>query len=168
MIVSPERLRKYFQDHKSQFDGTKLRARQIFRKVPRSATDEDVANTKQELVEIKQRIENGTLSFADAVGQHSDAISKDNGGDVGWFGWRGGLPASVSEAAFQLKGDDISEPIRSPFGWHLLQVTERKPGDISLEDARPVVLNTLSQELWRELVDKERQKAEIEFVKPSN
>ncbi|WP_166826937.1 peptidylprolyl isomerase [Thalassoroseus pseudoceratinae] len=163
-IVQPERIRKYYRDHQSQFDGTRLRARQIFRKMPRSATDEEAAAAKEELSEIRFRIVAGVLGFKTAVEQFSDAASKENGGDVGWFGWRGGLPANVSKAAFALEGDAISEPIRSPFGWHLVQVTDRKPGEISLEDARPLVLNALSQELWQEMVEKERETAKIEPI----
>ncbi len=167
VIVSPERIQKFFREHKSQFDGTKLRGRQVFRKVARTAADDEIATTQQELVDIKQRIEAGSLTFADAVRQHSDAVSKESGGDVGWFGWRGGLPASVSEAAFALEGEAVSDPIRSPFGWHLIQITDRKPGEISLEDARPIVLNALSQELWKEMVAQEREKAKIEYLEPS-
>ena len=62
-----------------------------------------------------------------------------------------------------MKDNEISDPVRTPFGLHLITVIERKPGEVSLEDVRAVVFNELSQELWRETVKAQKEKAKIEI-----
>ena len=59
----------------------------------------------------------------------------------------------------------ISDPILSAKGIHLIQLTERIPGDLSLEDARSQILERLSDELWTKIVEQERQTAKIERLK---
>ena len=73
------------------------------------------------------------------------------------------MPAAFADAAFELKDGEISSPFRTQFGVHLVTVTGRKPGDLSLEDARDRVLARLSDELWRETVAAERKQAAIEW-----
>jgi peptidyl-prolyl cis-trans isomerase C len=66
--------------------------------------------------------------------------------------------------AFALKTGDVSQPIESPFGVHLITVTDRKPGDLSLEDVRGKVLDVLSKELWDKTVAELRTQAKIERI----
>ncbi len=160
--ITDAQLKDFFIAHKQELDGTELRARQIFLKLSKSHTDADVVAKSDQLTEIRKEIVDRKLSFAEAASQHSEAPTRDQGGDVGLFGWRGKMPSSVSQAAFGLQVEEISEPIVSPFGVHLIQVTERHPGELSLEDVRPVVLEQLSQELWTATVAKERTTAKIE------
>lgn len=154
--------KEYFDEHRAELDGTRLRARQIFLKLPAKPTDADVAAKSTRLNELKAQITAGKTSFADAARMHSESPTKEQGGDVGVFGARGKLPTSVTRAAFALKVNEISEPIVSTFGVHLIQVTERIPGDLSLEDVRPLILERLSEQLWSEAVRGERKTAKIE------
>lgn len=159
--VTQQQIREYFQKHKHRYDGTKVKARQIFLKADDDKSRDAAA---KELLQIKKQIAAGKISFEDAAKKHSQAPTAKTGGDLGFFGWQGRLPRALSKAAFTMKPDEIGEPIDSPFGVHLMQVTARKPGDISLEDARPVVFNDLSQELWNELVKKRMAAAKIEWA----
>src|SRR5690606_728337 len=95
---------------------------------------------------------------------HSEAPSRDAGGDVGFFAYRGTMPSAFSEAVFRLKTGEVSEPFRTPYGMHLATVTERKPGELSLEDARQRVLNHLAGELWDKIVAQRRLNATIEWA----
>lgn len=157
--------KEYFDEHRVELDGTRLRARQIFLKLPPKPTDADMAAKSTRLKELKAQITAGKTSFADAARVHSESPTKEQGGDVGVFGARGKLPTSVTQAAFALKVNEISEPIVSTFGVHLIQVTERIPGDLSLEDVRPLILERLSERLWAEAVRGERKTAKIERTK---
>lgn len=159
--LTPEQFKDYFNGHRQEFDGTQLRGSQIFLKLPKTPSDSEVANKKQVLTDLRSQILAKKISFADAARQHSEAPTKEHGGDVGLFGWRGKLPPTVSQAAFALKVEEVSDPIQSPFGMHLIQVTERHPGDLSLEDVRPIVFDRLSQELWKTTVATERATAKI-------
>ena len=160
-VVAPEKLRAYYLAHKSQFDGTEVRASQILRKVAESASEQEVEAARELLVDLKRRIAAGQLAFADAAKQHSQAPTAEAGGDVGFFALQGKLPGEVAKAAFELKKGEVSDPVRSPFGWHLLQVTDRRVGQLSLEDARPQVMRQLSGELWQATVERQKQTAKI-------
>lgn len=163
LAVSNDRLRKYYEKHREKFDGTEVRVRQIFLKLPADAEDETVAAAEKKLQNIRAEIKQGKWTFAEAARRFSEAPSKDDGGETGWITYRGKLPAQVSDAAFALEVGEVSEPIRSPFGQHLVTVTDRKPGQLSLEDTRAVVFNHLSQKLWQESVKAQRDKAQIEI-----
>lgn len=151
-------IRQYFAAHQSEVDGTRVRVRQIFRPAPddaaRAAAEALLTRVKAEIVEKK-------TSFEDAARRHSAAPSKDQGGDVGWISTRGRLPDELTFAALGLKPGELAGPLRTSFGVHLIQVTERVAGQLSVEDARPQILERLSDELWRTTVAKERQSAKI-------
>ncbi len=87
------------------------------------------------------------------------------GGDVGWFPFQGKQPAFFADAAFKLPVGEISAPIVSPFGVHLIQVTDRQPGQLTLEDVRPEIIKRLSDELWKKSVASEREKSKVVFKK---
>jgi PPIC-type PPIASE domain len=163
--VTLPQTKEYFEQHRAELDGTQLRARQIFLKLPAGAGDADVSAKIAKLKDVRSQISLGKLSFADAAKQFSESPSKEQGGDVGRFGFRGKLPEPVVRAAFALKVDEISEPVVSTFGVHLIQVTERQPGDLSLEDVRPVIVERLSEQLWAETIERERTSAKIERSK---
>ena len=93
--------------------------------------------------------------------KHSTSPSAKSGGDIGFVRYQGDVPAPVAATAFTLRVGDLSEPIHSPVGMHLIQVVERKPGDLSLEDARPALLKELGQQLWIKTVADLRAKARI-------
>lgn len=159
--VTDKELREYFEAHRSQFDGTKVRLRQIVRGLPASATPAEWDKAEQQLADLQQQIQAGKIEFAAAAAAHSTAPSAKTGGDVGWIGFRGGVPAPVSAAAFALKPGELGAPVRSTLGVHLIQVTERQPGEFSLEDARPAVLQVLDEQLWNKTVKSLRAKSKI-------
>jgi parvulin-like peptidyl-prolyl isomerase len=163
LAVTDETLRKYFEKFRSQFDGTQIRVSQILLRLPADAEEKALTEAQAKLQKLKEDIASGNITFAEAAAKHSEAPSKTEGGDTGWITYRGKLPAAVSDAAFALKDGEISEPVRSPFGYHLVTVTDQKPGELSLEDVRGVVFNRLSQEIWQETVKAQREKAAIEI-----
>ncbi len=163
LIVTNQKLRQYFEKHRPRFDGTQIHVHQVFLKLPTDADEKTLSEARSKLEKLKEEIASGQTTFAEAAAKHSEAPSKTEGGDTGWITYRGKLPAAVSDAAFALKEGEVSEPVRSPFGYHLVSVTERKLGELSLEDVRAVVFNELSQELWQETVKAQREKAKIEI-----
>lgn len=160
-VVTEKRLREFFEEHREQFDGTKVRARQIF-------LDVDTGNTArvqaaiEKLGQIRADIAAGSPTFAEAARRHSEAPTAADGGDVGFFAYHGDMPEEFSRVAFSLQDGEISDPFVTPFGVHLVQVTDRKPGNLSLEDARPKVVGRLSEKLWNETVRDQRAQADIE------
>ncbi|NOX53691.1 MAG: hypothetical protein GXP27_04500 [Planctomycetes bacterium] len=163
LAVTPDRLRQYWRQHRHEFDGTEVRAAHILLK---AKTDAEAGEAEERLRRIRQDIVDGTISFADAARRYSQAPSRDQGGDLGYFPYRGKMPIELSRVAFALKVGEVSEPFRSAFGVHLLTVTDRRPGQLSLEDAREQVLEQIGEQMRRELLQRLRAKARIEWKTP--
>ena len=83
-----------------------------------------LVETEAEAISLKEEILSGT-SFEDIAAEHSLCPSGANGGDLGFFG-RGQMVGEFETAAFDLKVGEISAPVRTNFGWHLILVTAQK------------------------------------------
>ena len=162
--ISPQTLREYFGKHKPQFDGTELRASHIVLLVSTDRESEGLKEADARLQSLREEIVQRKLTFADAARRFSQGPSREQGGDIGFFPFRGKMPAAFCDAAFRLKEGEVSPPFQTPFGVHLCVVTGRKPGELSLEDARPSVWRGLSQEIRQQRIAELRAKAKIEWV----
>jgi parvulin-like peptidyl-prolyl isomerase len=92
------------------------------------------------ITEIKQKLDAGE-DFATLAQQYSeDTGSAANGGELGWFG-RGQMVPEFEDAAFALQPGQVSDPVQTQYGYHLIQVEERDP-------ARPLDEYTLSQKKY--------------------
>jgi len=89
---------------------------------------------KQKMDGIKERLDNGT-KFEDMARQYSEDGSANNGGDLGWVNPGDTVP-QFEQAMNDLALGEISAPVRSPFGWHIIQVIERRKQDMTKEAAR--------------------------------
>lgn len=89
---------------------------------------------KQQLMNIKRRIENHATTFEDMAKQYSQDGSAAQGGDLGWINPGDTVPA-FENAMNQLQPGQISDPVESPFGYHLIQVLERRV-DTSSDDKK--------------------------------
>lgn len=159
--VPAAQIRQYFDDHRSELDGTKIHARHLILRLPKGASEQDIDARRQRLSTLRQEILAGRKDFAAAAREISESPSRETGGDLGVIGFRGRIPAPVAQAAFRLKAGQITEPVVSPFGVHLILVEERIPGQLSLEDARPQILEKFGQDLWEDTAGKLRRKAKI-------
>jgi len=161
-VIPPARLKAYFDEHRDEFDETEVRSRQILIKVP--AGDEEAWKAAEaKMNSLRRQIVEGRVSFEDAAREYSQAPSKEQGGDVGWFKFTGKMPDQIARQVFRLKVGQISPPFRTRFGVHLCMATDRKAGDLSLEDVRDDVVSRMSQELWKEQAAELRSKAKIEW-----
>jgi peptidyl-prolyl cis-trans isomerase SurA len=89
---------------------------------------------KQKMDGIKERLDNGT-KFEDMARQYSEDGSANSGGDLGWVNPGDTVP-QFEQAMNSLAIGEISAPVRSPFGWHIIQVLERRKQDMTKEAAR--------------------------------
>lgn len=80
-----------------------------------------LVKTEDEAKELYDRIQNGE-SFTELAEEYSLCPSKQNGGDLGFFG-KGMMVAPFEKAAFELEVGDVSEPVQTQFGWHLIYLT---------------------------------------------
>ncbi|MBU8880017.1 peptidylprolyl isomerase [Bacillus sp. FJAT-29790] len=106
--VTEKELKEYYDNYKPE-----IKARHIL------VEDEKTAN------EVKKKLDEGA-KFEDLAKEYSkDPGSAANGGDLGWFG-PGKMVPEFENAAYALKVDEISKPIQSQHGFHIIQVTEKK------------------------------------------
>jgi len=166
-MITQSHLSAEWELRQQQYDGTRLKASQIVLLVPPAADSRVWEAKSQFLWDLRQKITEKMLTFEEAAKQHSDSPSKTKGGDLGEFEYRGRVDESITQNAFGVEPGEISEPFRTQFGVHLVWVRERTPGQFSLEDARPEILNRLTARLWEEIVLQEREKVNIELVRPA-
>jgi len=91
---------------------------------------EEENQVKAKLREIKRRIENGSSFAAMAVIYSEDPGSAKDGGVIGYLG-RGQLDPEYAAAAFNLKGDQVSNVVKSNFGYHIIQLVDKQGGKIN-------------------------------------
>jgi peptidyl-prolyl cis-trans isomerase SurA len=124
--VTPAEVRRFFnkipKDSLPYFSAS-VEVAQIVRVAKVSEAQENV--TKAELINIRNQILSGA-DFTELAKKHSDDPSVlQNGGDMGWSG-RGRMVPEYEAVAFRLKPNEISMPFKSPFGFHIMQLLERR------------------------------------------
>ncbi|AIY43298.1 Survival protein SurA precursor (Peptidyl-prolyl cis-trans isomerase SurA) [Collimonas arenae] len=93
------------------------------------------ADARRRLLDLKERLDNNAAKFEDLAKQYSNDLSASKGGDLGWV-YPGDTVPEFERAMDALKPGQVSDPIESPFGYHLIQVIERKTNDVSKERQR--------------------------------
>lgn len=84
-----------------------------------------LVKTRPEAVKIKKEIESGQISFEDAAREYSLCPYGQNGGDLGYFN-RKQMVQQFSDTAFDLKVGQISDPVGTKFGWHIIKTTAKR------------------------------------------
>ena len=115
---------------------------------------QDDATVRQRLADVRQRVLKGEEFAAFASSMSADSSSAVNGGDLGWSGPGSFVPEFEATLA-RLKDNEISEPFRTEFGWHIVQVLGRRQFDTTEESQRGRALRQLREskvdeetELW--------------------
>lgn len=122
------------QRYQAEAPGSEIRARQILRTIPEGATEAQVDSVRAFLAEVRREIVEQGEDFASLAARFSqDPATASQGGEIGFFG-PGDMHADFRSAAESLEVGEISQPVRTPFGYHLIQVTDRQTP--SLEDFR--------------------------------
>lgn len=124
---------------------------------------------KTRLSEIKQRIDKGA-NFAEQAKLYSEDGSAAQGGDLGWLS-PGETVAEFEGPMDALKAGQISGLVQSGFGWHLIQVLERRDTDVSAEQKKQQARNAIrtfrSDEAFQDWLRQLRDRAFIEYRTPS-
>ena len=162
-------LRKYVDQNKDVFNRTQVRAGHIVLRTEPTTTDAEKAKIKGKLAAIKAEIDGNKISFADAANKYSEDEGNKvspSGGDLGYFYRRGQFEPSFTTAAFALKKGTVSNPVETPFGYHLIQVTDRKEGTpVDFEQNKPSIMNEYVTDLQERIVTEMRKTAKID-IKP--
>jgi parvulin-like peptidyl-prolyl isomerase len=156
-------VRKYYEAHKAEFE--KVRARHILIRVKGSPSpvrpgqkdlSEEEALAKAQ--DLRKRIQAGE-DFAQLARQESDDTgSGANGGDLGSF-HHGQMVPSFEEAAFALEPGALSEPVKSPFGYHVIKVESKESK--SFEDVRPELERRMRPEQAQKTLEELQKKSQV-------
>lgn len=178
-------LRDLFDGNKVMFDGTQVRARHILVK------DADPEKAKAKLVALKKEIEDQVAArlakvpagsdkltvekeriaalekaFSDAAARESACPSKAEGGDLGMFPRVGAMVEPFAKTAFSLKAHQMSDPVQTEFGQHLILTTEWKAGkEVKFEEAKGFVMEVYGERLREAVLNAYRSRSKIEIHK---
>ena len=148
--ISDADLRSYFDQHKADFArGGRASLSVVY--IPRSVTAADTAAAKAKASQLREEIVKGAKFEDVAKRESADTVSGAQGGDLG----KGGKNRFVGEfekAAYALKVGEISQPVLSPFGYHLIRVDERKGDTLAL---RHILVKIQASDTATTRIDKE-------------
>ena len=137
----------------------RVRARHILIKVEKDAPEEQKNDARQRLEKIRQEIEGGKDFAAAAKDYSEDPGSKSSGGDLG-LNERSNWVPEFASVAFSLQPGQMSQPVETQFGFHLIKVEEKKPGedkdlkDVEVDIARQLYTKDKSKQLARAAAEK--------------
>jgi peptidyl-prolyl cis-trans isomerase C len=180
-------LKDLFESQKYLFDGSMVRARHILLAADNSdakAGEQAAAGLQAIKQEINKQVADGLAKLPpetdnlarekkrqslleDAFAAQARAKSacpsgKEKGGDVDWFQGVGFMVEPFARAAFALKPFEMSEPVKTPFGYHLILVTDRKPGrEVKFEEVKELVKELYIARLHDSIVGEARQSAKV-------
>lgn len=162
---SPEAAQKYYEEHKSEYDTAKARhilIRFQGSRVPLKPGQKDLTDAEAlaKAQEIRKKLAGGADFSELAKAESDDTGSGANGGDLGSFG-RGRMVPQFEQVVFSLPPGEISEPTKTPFGYHIIHVQERKQKP--LEEVRAEIDQKLSPEEAKKQVEEIRKKANIQL-----
>ena len=140
-----------------------IHARHILIKVSQLVSADEA---KHKLLELKQRIQNNSATFEELAKTHSNDTSASRGGDLGWI-YPGDTVPEFEKALVSLQPGEISDPVETQFGFHLIQVLDKKTDDISLERKRAAAKQAIRErkiaEATEEWLRQLRDRAYVEY-----
>jgi peptidyl-prolyl cis-trans isomerase D len=149
--VGDDEITEYYNENQTEFQNPKtVEARHILIKVDQNAGSEEVAKAKERIEGIWQKAKDGQ-DFAELAKQFSEGPSKDKGGYLGTFG-REAMVKPFADAAFSMKAGEISDPVKTQFGWHIIKVEKvNEATTTSLADATADIRKKLAGERSKNL-----------------
>lgn len=159
--VTDQNAEAYFNAHKGEFIVPKVRASHILLAYEPQSPAEEKKAANDKIAAIRQEIVNGA-DFAEAARKYSACPSKEQGGDLDFF-TREEMAKPFSDAAFSMKPGEISQPVETQFGVHLIKVTEVNSG-ATFAEAKDNVLNTLYQQALEKAAEEQRKITKVEVV----
>jgi peptidyl-prolyl cis-trans isomerase C len=166
--VTDEDVETFYAENSQQFQQPEqVGASHILIKFAPEDTEEQKAEKREKLLEIKKQIDEGA-DFSELATDNSDDVgSAANGGDLGYFG-RGRMIPAFEEVAFALGTGEVSDIVETKFGYHLIEVTGHKEeGVVPLEEVKEQVAlylgNQKQQKVIGEYIQTLRAGAMIEY-----
>ncbi|MDD4780589.1 MAG: peptidylprolyl isomerase [Tissierellia bacterium] len=123
-----------------------------------------LVETEEEAKAVIKRLNNGE-DFATVSKEVSkDEGSKEKGGDLDFIKYTDNFVQEFLDASFSLEVDEISEPVKSQYGYHIIKVTDKKTDDtVTLESAKDSLVEMYKQTKYNELIENLKKNADIKI-----
>jgi hypothetical protein len=154
-MLTDQNLQKHFERFRRELDGSQARVSHVLLKcddADPNAWDTAVERANQ----IRSDVLEGKLSWTDAVTQNSQGASRETGGDLGWIGRWSPMPESFSQAAFQLEPGQISPPVPTAFGIHLIRCESIEPGGSTWNQVESDLRRHATRHIFEWIVDRQQ------------
>lgn len=165
--VTQAEIDAYYDKNKEEFSSDQIRASHILIKtVNNDLSDmpkDKVEAAKKQIDEIYERAVAGE-DFAELAKQYGQDGTKDKGGDLGYFS-KGDMVKEFSDAAFSLNVGEISKPIKTQFGYHIIKLTDKKNGNVDVAQAKEYVKSLLQKNKFNDYIKELKEKAKITVEK---
>jgi parvulin-like peptidyl-prolyl isomerase len=178
-VLTDVYLEKHFQRHRREFDNSEMRVAHLRLKI---ASDEMQFKTIEQANQILNEIQTASKSakgaskkegttadksldraWNEAVKKYSDAPSAGEAGELGWIRFHEPMPKSFSSAAFALAPGEISPPVVTPYGVHLIRCLELKEGKIGWRDALTTVREHAEKFLFEKIAREHRAHISVQY-----
>lgn len=149
--LKDEQLKEYYETHLDDYKKDEIKASHIListlNEMKEPLSEDETAKKEAEAKAILKRVKAGE-DFATLAKEYSDDdTSAVNGGDLGYFA-KGVMVPEFEEAAFKMKAGEISELVKSTFGYHIIKVYDKKEEVSLFEDEKENILGTMRYEIY--------------------
>lgn len=173
--ISEKQIKSYYEGHPKLFNQSEqVQASHILIKVDPQANESQKAEARKKLEEIQKKVQKGE-DFAHLAKEFSQGPSSKKGGDLGYFK-RGQMVKPFDEVAFTLKPGEVSDIVKTRFGYHLIKVINKKPAKttpyeeikdkieqyLKRQEAQKILKSQEVQKMIKSYVEKLKENATIE------
>ncbi len=146
VVLSDQEIQEYYDRNLGQFTTEEsVEARHILISVDSEAEDQVWEEKRQQMLSILDKAHAGE-DFAGLAEKYSEDPSREQGGYLGVFR-RGSMVKPFEDAAFSMKAGEISDPVRTQFGWHIIKVENVNAAKtLTLDEAREQIINKLKED----------------------
>jgi peptidyl-prolyl cis-trans isomerase D len=144
--VTDDEIKAYYEAHADDMkQKEEVKARHILVQSKKEDSEEDKAKAKAKIEDIYKKAMAGQ-DFAELAKKYSEGPSSVTGGELGWFG-KGDMVPEFEQTAFATAKGNISKPVQTQFGWHVIYVEDRKDAaDKALEEVKDEISRSLAEE----------------------
>ena len=162
--MTDENMEAFFKRFHERFDGTERRVSHILLRPVGPRDPEATAEMVKEAGQLREKIKSGTITFEAAAEKYSAGPSRLHGGDLGFIPPQGVMVEQFSEAAFATPPGEISSPVTTSFGVHLIKVTDVKPGKKTLKELGKSLQPAFAQGMTQQFLLEQRKAQKIGFA----
>jgi peptidyl-prolyl cis-trans isomerase D len=147
VVLSDQEIQEYYDQKMDEGEFTTektVEARHILIMVNNDSEEKVWEEKKEQILSILEKARSGE-DFAELAARYSEDASKEQGGHLGTFG-PGSMLKPFEDVAFSMKAGEISDPVRTQYGWHIIKVENiNEAKNLTLEEAREQIINSLME-----------------------